>query len=378
MHKILFISVFFLVELMLAQEEKFIKSAETENATILQIGDSKAWCSVCGMNLKMFYKTNHAVELDDGTALQYCSIRCLCADEPNYKEHIKAKLVVDAATEKFIYVKDAHYVIGSKAPGTMTKVSKIAFSGKKDAEEFSKKFDGKSIVDFDVAYKMAAEQLETNNDMLMKKKEIKIYPKGKKLYEKLCDKDIDLPKFNFISDLKAHIKNSNLCKEMEEKQLQAVALYLWDIKLKGISVDKNNESSISVPKDAKCPVCGMFVYKYPRWAAALEISHNNKTEKLYFDGVKDLIKFYFEPEKWGSYNSIKILNIQVTDYYKQTSIAGKKAVYVIGSDILGPMGHELIPFETEKNAKIFSLDHLGKKIIRFDDITNEMIYKLDE
>jgi len=378
MRNILAVSLILFSTILYAQNEKFVKSAETDNATILQIGDSKSWCPVCGMNLKMFYKTNHAVKLDDGTAFQYCSIRCLCADEQNHKGHIKAKLVVDAATEKFIDVEDAHYVIGSNAPGTMTRVSKIAFSGKKDAEDFTKKFDGQSIVDFAVAHKMATEQMEKDNAMLMKKKEMKVYPKGKKLYEKLCNMDLPIPEFRSITDLKAHIKNSNLCKKMDEKQLQMTALYLMDVKLKGKASNKENSAAILVPEKEKCPVCGMFVYKYPRWAAVLEISQDDKTKKLYFDGVKDLMKFYFKPEKWGNYSNIKILSVYVTDYYKQIKIDGKKTLYVLGSDILGPMGHELVPFETEKDAEIFLKDHQGKKITGFDKITPEMVYKLDE
>ena len=149
MKKTLLISFLFISALTFAQENKFIKSAETEDATFLQIGDTKNWCPVCGMNLKMFYKTSHALKLDDGTATQYCSIRCLCADKPNYKDHILETLVVDAKSEKLINVEDAFYVIGSKAPGTMTKTSKIAFSSKEDAEEFSTKFSGQKILDFE-------------------------------------------------------------------------------------------------------------------------------------------------------------------------------------------------------------------------------------
>ena len=378
MKKILLISIFFISILMFAQENKFIKSAETENATFLQIGDTKNWCHVCGMNLKMFYKTSHALKLDDGTASQYCSIRCLCTDKPNHKDHIIGVLVADAKSEKLINVEDAFYVVGSKAPGTMTKTSKIAFSSKEDAEAFSKKFSGQKILDFKLTAQLAKEQMKKDNAMLMKKKEMKVYPKGKKLYEKLCNQDVDLPKFNSISDLKSQLKNSNICKPLNEKELQMVAIYLWDVKLKGNSIGGENSNSITVPKDEKCPVCGMFVYKYPRWAALLEISNNNNTEKLYFDGVKDLMKFYLNPTGWGNYNNIKIVSVLVTDYYKQTSINGKDAVYVINSDIFGPMGNELIPFTNNDEANSFVQDHGGSVVKGFTDITKEIVKSLDE
>ncbi len=361
-----------------AQENRFVKSAQTPNATILQTGNTQNWCSVCGMNLKMFYKTNHAIKLGDGTAKQYCSIRCLCVDKPNYKNHIEEVLVADAKSEKLINVEDAFYVIGSKARGTMTKTSKIAFSSKEDAEAFSEKFSGQKILNFKATEKLAKEQMQKDNAMLMKKKEMKIYPKGEKLYEKRCYKNIKFPKFNSISDLKSQLKNSIVCKPLNEKELQMVAIYLWDVKLKGNSLGSKNLNNITVSKDKKCPVCGMFVYKYPRWATVLEITNKTNTEKLYFDGVKDLMRFYFNPTEWGNYKDINIANILVTDYYKQISINGRDAIYVINSDIFGPMGNELIPFTSNGEAKSFVRDHGGSVVKSFDDVTPEMVKSLDE
>ena len=42
------------------------------------------------------------------------------------------------------------------------------------------------------------------------------------------------------------------------------------------------------------------------------------------------------------------------------------------------MGNELIPFEQESDAKTFLKDHRGKKIVRFDQVSKEEVYKLDE
>jgi len=49
---------------------------------------------------------------------------------------------------------------------------------------------------------------------------------------------------------------------------------------------------------------------------------------------------------------------------------------VIGSDVYGPMGHELIPFVTGEAAESFSKDHHGKEVLSFDDITPELIESL--
>ena len=48
---------------------------------------------------------------------------------------------------------------------------------------------------------------------------------------------------------------------------------------------------------------------------------------------------------------------------------------VVGSNVMGPMGNELIPFKDETSAKDFSKDHVGKKILKFEEITLESIPK---
>jgi len=52
----------------------------------------------------------------------------------------------------------------------------------------------------------------------------------------------------------------------------------------------------AVSKDTRCAVCGMFVAKYPNWVVTLTLSDG---ETKYFDGVKDMMVFYFAPQKYG-------------------------------------------------------------------------------
>ena len=178
--------------------------------------------------------------------------------------------------------------------------------------------------------------------------------------------------------MKQDIVSSTLCKPLKEKDLQAVSLYIWDVKRFG-ELGKI-ENKVEVKEDEKCPVCGMFTYKYPRWAAQIFYENGSHKHHWSFDGVKDLMKFYFNSSKWGNYPIAKqenITKILVTDYYTQKAIDGTKAFYVIRSDIYGPMGHEFIPFELESDAKTFKKDHFGKSIIQFNDIIEDEVYNLD-
>jgi nitrous oxide reductase accessory protein NosL len=67
----------------------------------------------------------------------------------------------------------------------------------------------------------------------------------------------------------------------------------------------------------------------------------------------------------------------VTDYYSLNLIDGLRAYYVLGSNVYGPMGHELIPFAKESDAKEFMKDHQGKSIVTFQDVKYEMVKALD-
>jgi len=128
------------------------------------------------------------------------------------------------------------------------------------------------------------------------------------------------------------------------------------------------------PKD-KCPVCGMFVAKYPDFIAALTFKDGTHA---FFDGVKDMMKYYFNLQKYTPSKKIEdITQIHVTDYYTLELTKGFKAFYVAGSDIYGPMGRELIPFEKEADAREFLKDHKGKAVLRFQDISKDVMKELD-
>ncbi len=124
-----------------------------------------------------------------------------------------------------------------------------------------------------------------------------------------------------------------------------------------------------------CPVCGMFVAKYPEWVAT--VLYKDK-HAHHFDGAKDFFKYYLDYQKWApNHNKQHIEKIIVTEYYGLNKISAQKAWYVIGSDVLGPMGHELIPLATEADAKEFKRDHSGMRILRFDEVTLILLEKLD-
>jgi copper chaperone NosL len=128
------------------------------------------------------------------------------------------------------------------------------------------------------------------------------------------------------------------------------------------------------PKD-KCPVCGMFVYKYPDFVAQVLFKDGSSA---FFDGAKDMFKYYLDMQKFDpKRRRADVDSVYVTDYYGLTLVDGLKAVYVVGSDVYGPMGRELIPFEKESEAKGFLKDHGGKSLLRFHDVNPSILKGLD-
>lgn len=123
-------------------------------------------------------------------------------------------------------------------------------------------------------------------------------------------------------------------------------------------------------KGEKCPVCGMFAYKYPDWVA--EIVFQDGSREV-FDGAKDLFRYLFDMRRFGGSKSREaVAAVFVTDYYTLEPIDAKPAVFVIGSDVYGPMGKELIPFARREDAEEFLRDHGGTRIVAFDGVEREL------
>ncbi len=340
------------------------QAVDSKDATLVKTDSSKEFCNVCGMHLSKYYKTNHVTEFKNGHKEQYCSLHCQAQIHEDYENKINNIQVVDTNSLKLINAKEAFYIVGSSKEGTMSPVSEYAFSTKDEALKFQKEFGGE-IHTFEETLKLTKNRLTKDNEILDEKR-VPIAKKGKKIFETMCEQKVE-KEFNSIGEAKQYLIDNNSCKNLDSQMLQAVSIYLYNPFL---TADKSK--MIAIPKEAKCPVCGMFVAKFPKWVAQINTKdgHNH-----YFDGVKDMMKFYFEPTKYNhNHSKDEITQINVTDYYSLESVDGKKAFYVVGSNIYGPMGEELIPFKDEEQAKKFMQDHFGKKLLKFEEIQKEILF----
>lgn len=123
-------------------------------------------------------------------------------------------------------------------------------------------------------------------------------------------------------------------------------------------------------------MCGMLVSKYPNWVATILYKDGHAH---HFDGAKDMFKFWHEPAKYAAgHRREDVATIWVTDFYSLQRIDARKALFVTGSDVLGPMGHELVPLANRADAEDFLKDHKGRRILGFADVTRELAAGLDD
>lgn len=127
--------------------------------------------------------------------------------------------------------------------------------------------------------------------------------------------------------------------------------------------------------EMRCPVCGMSVATCKNWLAAVRFQ-DGKT--LFFDGVKDLLKYYHHIGAYEKERTVADIGaIFVTDYYTTELMDAATAAFVVGSNVFGPMGREFIPHKNLSCAVEFAGDHGGTVIESFQEITAEFIEGFD-
>lgn len=124
----------------------------------------------------------------------------------------------------------------------------------------------------------------------------------------------------------------------------------------------------------RCPVCGMKASMYPKWTAEIVFKDGSY---LAFDGPKDMFRFYFHPEKYSKHTKADIEAVYVTEYYSTRPVNAKAPdlYFVIGSDVYGPMGVELVPVKGKSQAETFMNDHHGKRMVHFSEVSPDDIPK---
>jgi copper chaperone NosL len=128
-------------------------------------------------------------------------------------------------------------------------------------------------------------------------------------------------------------------------------------------LDKNGQMQIS-PGD-RCPVCAMKVDNHRKFVSAIQL--NDKTT-YYFCGTGCMIRSWMHPEIFLGAARADLRLPVVREYFTGREIDARQAIWVAGSDVVGPMGPALVPLKDEKALKVFMQRHGGKTNFRLQEM----------
>lgn len=126
-----------------------------------------------------------------------------------------------------------------------------------------------------------------------------------------------------------------------------------------------------IPADARCPVCGMYPARYPRWAAQIIFEDG---AAHFFDSPVDLFMFLEAPERFGTTRTAaEARAIYVADYRSGAWLSAREAVFVIDSAARGPMrGPDLPAFADAAAAGAFAAAQ-GGRALRYEEVDSTLI-----
>lgn len=130
----------------------------------------------------------------------------------------------------------------------------------------------------------------------------------------------------------------------------------------------------TAPADARCPVCGMYPARFPRWAAQAIFSDG---AAQHFDSPVDLLVFLQRVERYNpSYAKEDVAASFVADAESGEWVASQTAFFVHGSSARGPMrGADLPAFATREQAATFARRH-GGRILTLAEVTPDLLRQL--
>ena len=143
--------------------------------------------------------------------------------------------------------------------------------------------------------------------------------------------------------------------------------------------DKSAQSHDPVPisNGDECHVCGMTINNYPGPKGQAFIRNHSTPFK--YCSTRDLFSHILQPEVRSRITQIYTHDMGSTEWDTPSNTAftdARQAWFVINHPMKGAMGPTLASFAEKTAAENFVEQH-GGKIVRFDDITLEMVAKIN-
>ncbi len=121
------------------------------------------------------------------------------------------------------------------------------------------------------------------------------------------------------------------------------------------------QSSAQAQPD-RCDNCGMRIDPHSGWRAG---GVSNTGQQVAFDTPKCLFRYHHQHGGVGQPWAI--------EYYSQERRPARHLFYVLGTDLSGPMGRDLVPVEGREAALRLKRDHHGEQVLAFDEVSLEIV-----
>jgi nitrous oxide reductase accessory protein NosL len=121
----------------------------------------------------------------------------------------------------------------------------------------------------------------------------------------------------------------------------------------------------------RCPVCHMYCARYLRWNAQIVFKDGTMSA---FDSPRDLFRFLNDMAKYDDrYRPQDVGRIYVRDWGKWTWTDARKAYFLSGSTLTGPMrGPDYPAFSTRKDAEDMAASTSSGNVLTFDQALAEV------
>lgn len=115
-------------------------------------------------------------------------------------------------------------------------------------------------------------------------------------------------------------------------------------------------------KEGRCKHCGMKIDPASAWRAELVGDDGQVTQ---FDTPRCALT------SWRS-GTTPAKAIRVQEYYDRQMRDGNDVRFIVGGDVLGPMGPDIVPVDPPRSSK-FVQDHAADRALRLEEVTPQIL-----
>lgn len=123
----------------------------------------------------------------------------------------------------------------------------------------------------------------------------------------------------------------------------------------------------------RCPVCAMRPARYLKSACAIQLADGRT---FYFCETGCMLRAWLHPDIHLGADKRALARVVAREYFTGAHLDGNAAVWVAGSDVIGPMGPMIVPLDGDDHLAAFRRRHGGRVVFRLEALTEELWQKI--